>query len=78
MSKPIIVMKIPEDYPRRMSPEELNQWVNVAKNALGDNYILVPTPLDIEALDKTQKIIPIDAKLYSIEELEDMIRRWNK
>ena len=52
--------------------------VNVAKNALGDNYILVPTPLDIEALDKTQKIIPIDAKLYSIEELEDMIRRWNK
>ena len=78
MSKPIIVMKVPEDYPRKMSPEELHGWVKVAQIALGDDYILVPTPLDIEALDKSQKIIPIDAKLYSIEELEDMIRWWKK
>lgn len=78
MSKPIIVMKVPANYPRCMSPEELSMWVKVVQISLGDDYILVASPLDIEALDKTQKIIPIDAKLYNIEELEEMIRWWKK
>lgn len=78
MDKQIIVMKIPENYSHIISPEELNNWIKVTRNALGDNYILIPTPLDIEYLDKTQKVISIDAKLYSIEELENMIRWWNK
>jgi hypothetical protein len=60
-----------------ISTEQVLRIHNYIKDTLpkDDNYILITSPMDIVKVDGDMKIISIDCKSYSYEELKDIIEK---
>jgi hypothetical protein len=51
---------------------------SIKNNLKDDNYILITSPMDIQKVDGDIKIIRIDCKTYSYNELEEIIEKAEK
>jgi len=71
--KKILHNKIPNDI--NITYEQINRWHTNTKNLLGDEYILITSPFDLNCVDGDIKLIKIDAKEYSFNELMDVIEK---
>ncbi len=71
--KTIIHNKI--ETPIRFSPDSVNGIHQNLKRWLGDEYIVVTTPTDLSVIDGDSKIIKIDCKEYSYNELIESIEK---
>jgi len=45
---------------------------------VGDDYIVVTTPTELDLLDENEKIISIEAKKYSLKEITKIINKYNE
>lgn len=71
--KKILHSKIPNDL--EITYDQVNNWHRNIKNNLGDEYILITSPYDLNCVDGDIKLIKIDAKEYSYYELMDVIEK---
>lgn len=87
--KNIIHMKIPmlENATRpnqtAIDPKTCGQWTRLVVDMLKKNlrfkkYIVLCTPFDCECVDGDAKVITIDCKEYSYNELKEIIERAEK
>jgi hypothetical protein len=51
---------------------------SIKNNLKDDDYILITSPMDIQKIDGNIKIIRIDSKAYSYNELEEIIEKAEK
>jgi hypothetical protein len=77
--KNILFQKIPTNESRTplISIEAVSRIHTYCREALPDDYILLTTPLDLSKVDGDAKIINIDCKTYSANELLDIIEKAN-
>jgi len=75
--KNILVQKIPTDDngTSLMSLDDVLTMHNLIKDSLPDDYIIITTPTEIIKVDGDCKIIYIDCKSYSINELNEIIEK---
>lgn len=70
----ILHMKITEG----ASCSDICMWHENAKKLLGDQCILITSPYELSSVDGNDKIIKIDAREYSYNELMDAIEKAEK
>lgn len=77
MSKSVILQKVGLDQNGAtvLDMETICQCHEIVKNALGENYIVITSPMDLQAVTGDDKIITIDCKAYSYNELMDTIEK---
>lgn len=51
------------------------QWTRKVIDWLGDEYAVISTPFDCECVDGDAKVITIDCKEYSYNELKEIIEK---
>jgi hypothetical protein len=74
MNKKIIVQEFdPQKYPR----EFIERFHNNTKKALPEDYILITTPFKIYMANPEDKIIYIQDRAYSTDELLEVIEKAN-
>jgi len=61
--------------PLKDNVETINRFWEVIKNYLGDEYKIIVTPFDATKIDGDFKIINLDFKEYSYNELMDVIEK---
>ena len=72
MSKKIIQFKYPIES-RTISFEYADNMIKYLKEELGDEYVFVFYPYDIEVVDGDTKIYQIDDEKYTYNELKEII-----
>lgn len=78
MNKTIIHQRIPtEDGQILMSWDVTSNLHEVVRNQLPEDYIVITTPTDLSVVDGNVKIIRIDAKEYTTNELLEIIEKSN-
>jgi len=75
--KNILIQKVPTDNHGTclMSLNDIFKMHDNIKKELPEDYILITTPTDITKIDGDCKIIYIDCKSYSINELNEIIEK---
>lgn len=72
----VIHMKIPtNEYGFTLPVDAILKFFKTSKEILGDEYQLIATPFDVECVDGDTKVITIDCKAYSYNELKEIIDR---
>lgn len=70
----VIHMKIPtNEYGFMLPVKTVLEFIKITSDILGDEYKLIATPFDVECVDGDAKVITIDCKLYSYNELKEII-----
>lgn len=83
MDKKIIHMKIPMMENAKYSNmfavdhEMISKFASLIRNQLGDEYTFIVSPMDVSCIDGDVKIVNIDAKEYSHNELMKIIEKAN-
>ena len=80
MSKTIIHQKLPttEHGSNTMPYKTIKSLHDNVQNIVGEDYIVITTPTELNVLDGDAKIFMIEAKYYSYNELKEMMDRFNK
>ncbi len=60
---------MPLNYEKTLDFQEVRSWIENLKNILGDEYTIVASPFEMNAVDGYTKIIAIDGKEYSYNEI---------
>lgn len=72
----VIHMKIPtNEYGFTLPVKTILKFIKITSDILGDENKLIATPFDVECVDGDTKVITIDCKLYSYNELKEIIDR---
>lgn len=72
----VIHMKIPtNEYGFTLPVDTIVKFIKTTKEILGDEYQLIATPFDTTYIDGDIKIIHINCKAYSYNELKEIIDR---
>lgn len=70
----IIHMKIPmNDATLTIPVETVLKFIDISREILGDEYKLIAIPFYVECIDGDAKVIVIDCKEYSYNELKEII-----
>jgi len=78
-NKVIIHQKIPTKNGYGILPQKtINDLHQYLRDALPEDYIIISTPTDISVIDGSTKIITIDSKEYSYDELKNIIDSQSK
>jgi len=77
MSKTIIHSKIPTDTNGNylLSAKQIADYADRASDILGDDYIFIVTPFEMNKIDGDDMLINIDCKEYSYNELMEIIEK---
>ena len=75
--KTIIHQTIPTDEYGKylLSPHDINRFAELTKINLGNDYILIVSPMETKAIDGDDILINIDCKEYSYNELKEIIEK---